>query len=76
MFTIVFICKIGNGQARERADLIGLKTRGFQEYNFNLPNEINRNLHMMNNNNQSHLKVFDMLQTFLYSLIDSTVYFT
>jgi len=47
---------IGNGQARERADLIGLKTRGFQEYNFNLPNEINRNLHMMNNNNQSHLK--------------------
>ena len=73
VFAIVFICKIGNGQARERADLIGLKTRGFQEYNFNLPNEINRNLHMMNNNNQSHLKVLDMLQTFPYSLIDSTV---
>ena len=37
--------------------MVGLKSRGFQEYNLNLPSEINRNLNLAHNYGISQFKV-------------------
>lgn len=43
-------------QSREQVSLVGLKSRGFQEYNLNLPSEINRNLNLAHNYGISQFK--------------------
>jgi len=43
-------------QSRDQVSLVGLKTRGFQEYNLNLPSEINRNLNLAHTYGVCHFK--------------------